>query len=66
MRKVRSKQGDTVDSLCWRYLGTTDAVEQVLALNPGIAEQGPILPAGIIVALPAEIGKESKERVTLW
>ena len=50
---VYAHQGDTVDAICWRHLGQTQGVvEQTLLLNPGLAEQGPILAHGTAVALP--------------
>jgi phage tail protein X len=50
---VRARQGDTVDSLCWRELGATrGVVEAVLELNRGLADLGPILPEGTVVTLP--------------
>lgn len=66
---VRAQAGDTVDSLCWRVLGTTTAVtEQVLARNAGLADLGPTLPAGHPVDLPgpAEIASASRPTVKLW
>ncbi|MBB1625174.1 tail protein X [Achromobacter sp. UMC71] len=51
--KVRAEQHDTVDALCWRHLkATRDVVEQTLELNPGLADNGPILPHGLLVELP--------------
>lgn len=51
--RVRARQGDTLDALCWRHLGVTrGVVEQSLALNPGLVELGPILPHGTVVELP--------------
>jgi len=50
---VLARQGDTVDGICWRELGaTTGVVEQVLELNRGIADLGPVLPEGTPVVLP--------------
>lgn len=51
---VTAHQGDTVDSLCWRHLGDSTAVEATLALNTGLAAIGPVLPIGQPVRLPAE------------
>lgn len=47
-------QGDTLDRVCWRVLGTTEGgvVEQAYALNPGLAALGPVLPEGTEVTLP--------------
>lgn len=66
--KVRAIQGDTVDAICWRYLGATaGVVEQVLQLNPKLSELGPLLPMGTVVTLPKRAKSQpKKERVTLW
>lgn len=54
MRKVRSKAGDSVNLLLYRETGRSDdsAEEALWKLNPTLAERGPILPAGVWVALP--------------
>lgn len=52
--EVIAHQGDTVDSLCWRHLGSSAAVEQTLLLNPGLSALGPELPMGTRVTLPEE------------
>lgn len=67
--QVRSHQGDTVDSLCWRHLRSSAAVEETLELNPGLAALGPVLPDGTLVTLPEErdvraAGK--KNLIQLW
>jgi phage tail protein X len=44
---ANAMDGETVDEICHRVLGKTAAVtEQVLDLNPGLAELGPRLPGG--------------------
>lgn len=66
---VTSRQGETVDAVCWRVLGRTAAVtEQVLAMNRGLAELGPILPAGTQLTLPdpATAAPEQRDTVQLW
>lgn len=51
--QVRTLSNDTVDSLCWRHLGKTAGMtEIVLSINPGVCDYGPILPQGIIVEIP--------------
>ncbi|MCT8273348.1 tail protein X [Xanthomonas translucens] len=51
--RVYAQQGDTVDLLCWRYLGsTTGLVEKTLERNPGLAQLGLVLPHGTPVDLP--------------
>ncbi|MBE4630368.1 tail protein X, partial [Escherichia coli] len=50
--KVKVLEGDTVDSLCFRYYGTTQGVtEKVLDANPGLCQQV-FLDAGQEVEMP--------------
>jgi phage tail protein X len=46
--------GDTVDQICWRELGTTSGgvVETTYRLNRGFADYGPTLPGDIDIVLP--------------
>ena len=65
--QVRTHQNDTVDQLCWRHLGRTEAVvEAMLDINPGLAALGPILPAGTLVTLPAIPITPTRPTVQLW
>ncbi|RKT81310.1 phage tail protein X [Rahnella aquatilis] len=65
--KVTAEQGDTVDSLCWRYYGRTESVvEQVYAANVGLAAAGAILPHGYAVELPDISLPAVSETVSLW
>ncbi|WP_248749951.1 tail protein X [Pseudomonas sp. MWU15-20650] len=54
MRRVRSIAGDSVNLLLYRELGRSDdaAEERLWRLNPGLAEHGPVLPAGVWVIVP--------------
>lgn len=54
--RITARQGDTLDELIWRErgLGAAD-IGRVLALNPGLADAGAILPIGTAVTLPASI-----------
>jgi len=54
MRRVRSVAGDSVNLLLYRETGCCDdMVEEALwRLNPTLAEQGAVLPAGLWVVLP--------------
>jgi len=66
--RVIAQQHDTVDAICWRHLGATaHVVEETLALNPGLAALGVILPAGTPVILPDAVPTHTTtSRVTLW
>ena len=53
MARYRTKDGDVLDAVCLAWYGRArGAVEAVLAANPGLAERGPVLPAGILIELP--------------
>lgn len=65
--QVRTHQHDTVDQLCWRHLGRTQGVvEATLELNPGLAAQGALLPAGTLVDLPSTPITSTRPMVQLW
>lgn len=67
MTAYRTIDGDTADLIAYRTLGrTAGATEALLALNPGLAAAGPILPAGIVVELPRLAEPEPAPRVVLW
>lgn len=68
-QQVRSIQGDTVDLLCLRHLGTTGSgvVEATYVANPGLAAMGPVLPNGTLVTLAEEPqSKATTDTVNLW
>ncbi|WP_294948300.1 tail protein X [Sulfurivirga sp.] len=44
--------GDMLDEICHRLLGDEHRVVEVLALNPGLADQPVPLPAGVVIELP--------------
>ncbi|WDM87546.1 tail protein X [Pseudomonas asiatica] len=64
----RTQQNDTVDALCWRHYGrTAGVVEAVLDANPGLADRGPVLPAGLLVTLPEQqTAAPEQQMVSLW
>jgi phage tail protein X len=67
--RITSAQGDTLDELLWRERGLgIDAVDAVLAANPGLADLGPILPIGTPVIIPtiATPAVQVREIVQLW
>lgn len=65
--KVRAQQYDTVDAICWRYFGRTQGLtEQVLNLNPGLADQGPTLPHGLEIELPEQASSAVVKTIKLW
>ncbi|AZP73429.1 phage tail protein [Pseudomonas poae] len=67
MRKVRSIAGDSVNLLLYRELGRCDdaAEETLWRLNPGLAEFGPVLPAGVWVIVPELYARPNAARPVL-
>lgn len=65
---VHSIEGDTVDKICYRYLGATGEItEQVLDSNPHLAALGPVLPNGTVVQLPVQAVTPTKPNfIQLW
>ncbi|MGY2375187.1 tail protein X [Pseudomonas sp. SDO524_S393] len=69
MRRARSIAGDSVNLLLYRELGRCDdaAEEMLWRLNPALAEQGPVLPAGVWVNVPEVPSQPAAARpVTAW
>ncbi|BAO20623.1 putative tail protein X [Pseudomonas phage PPpW-3] len=68
MAQYITSHGDTADYIAWKHYGTQDGrvVEQLVAANPGLADVGPVLPAGILLTLPVIKQAVSDKVVRLW
>lgn len=67
MEMVSAQQGDTVDSICQRYYGYTSGItEEVLKVNPGLADLGAVLPIGQKIVLPRFQPLQTQSTVKLW
>ena len=67
MTTIISQKNDTVDAICQRHYGQTTAVtEAVYNANPGLAEQGLTLPAGISITLPDVQPETQESSINLW
>lgn len=63
----RSKQGETLDYICFKHYGKTNGVvEQVFEANPNLAELGVVLPISTVVLLPDIEAPSVPEVVRLW
>lgn len=64
----KTKDGDTADFIAWKNYGTTSGlvVEQLLDANRGLADLGPVLPAGVLVTLPDIDTTKRVQGVKLW
>lgn len=66
---TRSLQGDTVDMVAYRHFGSTAGItEQLLELNPGLAELGEMLPENTPINLPESksVARETQPLIQLW
>lgn len=55
MTTYTTTEGDMLDAIVAKvYSGNTAMLTDVLDANPHLAEQPPVLPAGIVIALPEE------------
>ena len=64
-----TKQGDTVDYICWKHYGSErgGTTEAVLEANMGLAARGAVLPAGIRIKLPAiTLPVATEKSIELW
>ena len=64
-----TQQGDMVDAIAWRNYGfVAGAAEAILAANPGLADQPPVLPENLTIELPdvAAVAAPAKATVNLW
>lgn len=63
-----TKDGDVVDWVAWSYYGTQDnrTAELVYEANPGLADRGAVLPAGIEIILPDITPPTTTQGVRLW
>lgn len=68
MNYTVTQQDETVDALCHRVGLGSGHVEEVYTLNRGLATLGPVLPMGIVVYLPANVGPKRIETalINLW
>lgn len=68
MQTYITKDGDTADYIAWKYYGNQDAgtVETLLDSNKGLADRGPVLPAGLVINLPEIKTPATTQGVKLW
>jgi len=64
--KYLTKDGDVLDAVCYKHYGRESATVEVLAANPGLADAGMVLTAGIIIELPDLPDAVEKATITLW
>ncbi len=63
---IHARQGDTLDQLIHRDRGLgPEALGDVLAANPGLAQLGSVLPAGTPVTIPEAARTAPVERAIL-
>lgn len=67
-RVYLTAEGEMLDQICARELGSDALAPQVLDAHPRLAELGPIYPAGLALFLPApdRLAPATAPRITLW
>ncbi len=66
MNSYRTIDGDMVDAICKAQYGREDMTVAVYEANPGLAACGPVLPRGIVIALPDRPETPVRNPVRLW
>lgn len=63
-----TKDGDTLDYICWKFYGKeAGAVEYVLEANAGLSAFGPIYEAGMTIDLPdLPPAEDTETTLSLW
>lgn len=64
----RTSDGDVVDAIARAVYGSErgGATEALLEANPGLADHGPVLAAGLLVRVPAPTPRGVAAPVRLW
>jgi phage tail protein X len=67
-QQYTTKANDMVDAIAYRVYGATSGyTEAILAANPGLANDGPLLPAGRTITLPDLTDQAPQiQTVKLW
>lgn len=66
MTTYRTIDGDMLDAICKRELGSEAHTALVLDTNPGLADLGPVYPAGVLIVLPDVAPPRKAGTVRLW
>lgn len=67
MSEYTTKQGDMVDAICSQKYGDESGyVEAILRVNPGLADEGLVLPAGVLIELPEINAQLTPQAKSLW
>lgn len=66
--RYETRDGDMMDEIAFRLYGSAsaEAVQQIMAANPGIADTGPELPAGMVLEIPELAAPAAQQGVRLW
>jgi phage tail protein X len=64
----RTKQDDVLDEVSFRFYGHENpgTVEAVLEANRGLADYGPLLPAGVMITFPVLPVSSTSEGIQLF
>lgn len=66
MAEYLTARGEVLDQIVLAHYGRNDVIVAVLDANPGLADQGPILPYRTRVVLPEIAGSAETAVLRLW
>lgn len=66
MSQYRTKQNEVLDWICYEHYNSELAVAPVLEANPGLADYGEVLPAGVLIELPVLTLAAAVDTINLW
>lgn len=67
MKTYETIDGDAVDAIALRVYGrSAGATEAIYRANPGLADRGPLLPAGLTIRLPTLRERPASRIVRIW
>lgn len=66
MRRYRTIDGDILDQIAKEQLGDEGQAVDILAINPGLAMQPFLMPAGLVIILPEAKPAAAAKTVRLW
>jgi phage tail protein X len=65
----QTRDGDVLDAICAAHYGTENLsvnLTAVLEANPGLADQGAVYPAGLMITLPDLVPPVAGSPFSLW
>lgn len=66
MARYRTKENEALDWICFQHYRDSNVIPRVLEANPGLADYGELLPAGLVIELPELPSAPLQDTIRLW